>query len=142
MQTIATSKSHRWSAFICTLLCTPGMGVNSWGEVSEFTKPSPLYVNPANFLDISRSTSLRQVEDPDPSGGKIVRFCLEPTVGALGRSIRQSYEPTNRNSIVRPSLRVSRHDSIPSRNNTTKSGLQWRSLSRCCVEPGVNAAVV
>ena len=29
----------------CTSLCTPGMGVNLWGE-------SPLYVNPAKMLKI------------------------------------------------------------------------------------------
>jgi hypothetical protein len=44
-------------------LCTPGMGVNLWGE-------SPLYVNPVNGLNIDTSTSRRQGRNREgPSEG-------------------------------------------------------------------------
>ena len=62
----------------CTLLCTPGMGVNLWGE-------RPLYVNPVNVFN-----TLTKVLAEGKGG--IVRFCLKEA-GV------QSYEPTNRNSI-------------------------------------------
>jgi hypothetical protein len=49
------------------------MGVNLWGEVSEFTKPSPLYVNPVNsFLILAEVLA--------EGKKKIARDCLE--VGA------------------------------------------------------------
>ena len=45
------------------LLCTPGMGVNLWGE-------SPLYMNPVNVIDIGTSTSRRQGRNREgPSKG-------------------------------------------------------------------------
>ena len=56
-------------------MCTPGMGVNLWGE-------SPLYVNPAKAL----------AEVLAENKGGTVRNRLKE-VGA------QNYEPTNRNSI-------------------------------------------
>ena len=44
-------------------LCTPGTGVNLWGE-------SPLYMNPANVIDIDTSTSRRQGRNREgPSEG-------------------------------------------------------------------------
>jgi len=59
-------------------LCTPGMGVNLWGE-------SPLYVNPVNVLN-----TLTKVLAEGKGG--IVRDRLKEA-GV------QSYELTNRNSI-------------------------------------------
>jgi len=61
-----------------TELCTPGMGVNLWGE-------SPLYVNPVNIVNILTKILAE-------GKGGTVRDRLEEA-GA------QSYEPTNRNSI-------------------------------------------
>jgi len=63
----------RWSA-----LCTPGMGVNLWGE-------SPLYVNPAKSFN-----NLAEVlaEGKGVSARK-----------GLKEAGVQSYEPTDRNSI-------------------------------------------
>ncbi len=68
-------------------LCTPGTGVNSWGE-------SPLYVNPVNKYFLL----LTQVLAEDKGG--TVRNRLKE-VGV------QNYEPTNRNSTQGLSLRVS-----------------------------------
>jgi len=50
---------------MCTLtaLCTPGMGVNLWGE-------SPLYVNPVNIVNIQTKIL---AEDK----GVAVRRCLK-----------------------------------------------------------------
>ena len=62
----------------CIRLCTPGMGVNLWGE-------SPLYVNPVNVLN-----TLTKVLAEGKGG--IVRDRLKEA-GV------QSYELTNRNSI-------------------------------------------
>ena len=54
-------------------MCTPGMGVNLWGE-------SPLYVNPVNMLNI-----LTKILAEDK--GTVVRRCL--------KEVRvQNYEPT------------------------------------------------
>jgi len=46
-------------------LCTPGMGVNLWGE-------SPLYVNPVNIVNINILTKIL-AEDK----GIVVRRCLK-----------------------------------------------------------------
>ena len=62
-------------------LCTPGMGVNLWGE-------SPLYVNPVNVLN----TLAKVLAD---GKGIFVRRCLK-------EARVQSYEPTDRNSIQGP----------------------------------------
>ena len=62
-------------------LCTPGMGVNLWGE-------SPLYVNPVNVLN----TLTKVLAD---GKGIFVRSCLK-------EARAQSYEPTNRNGIQGP----------------------------------------
>ena len=59
-------------------LCTPGMGVNLWGE-------SPLYVNPVNVLN-----TLTKVL-AEGKGGIVRNRLKEAGV--------QSYELTNRNSI-------------------------------------------
>jgi hypothetical protein len=59
-------------------MCTPGMGMNLWGE-------SPLYVNPVNVLD----TLAKVLAD---GKGILVRRCLK-------EARAQSYEPTNRNGI-------------------------------------------
>jgi hypothetical protein len=45
------------------ILCTPGTGVNLWGE-------SPLYLNPVNVLDTDTNTSRRQGRNREgPSEG-------------------------------------------------------------------------
>jgi hypothetical protein len=59
-------------------LCTPGMGVNLWGE-------SPLYVNPVNVFN----TLIKVLADG--KGVSVRKGLKEARV--------QSYEPTNRNSI-------------------------------------------
>jgi len=59
-------------------LCTPGTGVNLWGE-------SPLYVNPVNVFN----TLTKVLAE---GKGIFVRSCLKEAKA-------QSYEPTNRNSI-------------------------------------------
>jgi len=49
-----TRRNQRWlEAIRWIVLCTPGMGVNLWGE-------SPLYMNPVNGDTVSISTSRRQ----------------------------------------------------------------------------------
>jgi len=58
--------------------CTPGTGVNLWGE-------SPLYVNPVNVFN----TLTKVLAE---GKGIFVRGCLK-------EARVQSYEPTNRNSI-------------------------------------------
>jgi hypothetical protein len=69
--------------------CTPGMGVNLWGV-------SPLYENQGcPYLDATKSTSRRQGRiREDGSGG----------------SPRHTCGPTNRNRMIRLSLRASWHD--------------------------------
>ncbi len=62
----------------CSALCTPGMGVNLWGE-------SPLYVSPVNRLN-----TLTKVL-ADGKGVSMRKGLKEAQV--------QSYEPTDRNSI-------------------------------------------
>ena len=62
----------------CIHLCTPGMGVNLWGE-------SPLYVNPVNVLNILTKILA------EGKGGTARDRLEEARV--------QSYEPTNRNGI-------------------------------------------
>jgi len=61
-----------------TELCTPGTGVNLWGE-------SPLYVNPANVVDILAKVLA------EGKGVSVRKGLKEAGV--------QSYEPTDRNSI-------------------------------------------
>jgi hypothetical protein len=47
----------------CSNLCTPGMGVNLWGE-------SPLYVNPVNMFFVNISISRKQGRNREgPSEG-------------------------------------------------------------------------
>ena len=58
--------------------CTPGMGVNLWGE-------SPLYVSPVNVLNILTKILA------EGKGGTVRDRPEEARV--------QSYEPTNRNGI-------------------------------------------
>ncbi len=68
-------------AVACTPWCTPGMGVNLWGE-------SPLYVNPVNvFVTLSKILA-------DGKGGTARDRPKEARV--------QRYEPTNRNGIQGP----------------------------------------
>jgi hypothetical protein len=62
----------------CNAVCTPGMGVNLWGE-------SPLYVNPVN--DFNTLTKVLA----DGKGVSVRK--------GLKEARAQSYEPTNRNSI-------------------------------------------
>jgi len=50
------------------LLCTPGTGVNLWGE-------SPLYMNPVNVKDIDTSTSRKQGQNPGASQTGNVASC-------------------------------------------------------------------
>ena len=59
-------------------MCTPGMGVNLWGE-------SPLYVNPVNVLNILTKILA------EGKGGTARDRPEEARV--------QSYEPTDRNGI-------------------------------------------
>ena len=60
--------------------CTPGMGVNLWGE-------SPLYVNPVNVSTLTQVLA-------EGKGGTARNRPKEAGV--------QSCEPTNRNSIQGP----------------------------------------
>ena len=89
--------------------CTPGMGVNLWGE-------SPLYVNPVNMLNILTKVLAE-------GKGVIVRLGLKEA-GV------QSYEPSLPRTCsgeqkwhTRPSLRVSQH-------NMTKTRIQSESSMR------------
>lgn len=59
-------------------MCTPGTGVNLWGE-------SPLYVNPVNVVNILTKILAE-------GKGDVARHGLKEA-GA------QTYEPTNRNGI-------------------------------------------
>jgi len=66
------------------------MGVNLWGA-------SPLYVSPINMLNIlakilAEGKGGTARDRPEEASGK----------GPSGGSLRQSYEPTNRNSIQGP----------------------------------------
>jgi hypothetical protein len=72
------TKTCELNAVSSTGLCTPGMGVNLWGE-------SPLYVNPVNVFN-----TLTKVLT-DGKGVSVRKGLKEARV--------QSYEPTNRNSI-------------------------------------------
>ena len=77
------------------LLCTPGMGVNLWGE-------SPLYVNPVGAYSISRSISRKQGRNREgPSEGLEQSERRAPGESDHGERLHgvQNYEPTNRNSI-------------------------------------------
>jgi hypothetical protein len=62
-------------------MCTPGMGVNSWGV-------SPLYVNPVNVLSILTKILAE-------GKGIAARYCPK-------EARAQTYEPTNRNGIQGP----------------------------------------
>ncbi len=61
-------------------MCTPGMGVNLWGE-------SPLYVNPVNVKALTKVLA-------EGKGGTVRDRLEEARV--------QSCEPTNRNGIQGP----------------------------------------
>jgi hypothetical protein len=64
------------------LLCTPGMGVNLWGE-------TPLYVNPVNVLNIlTKVLAEGKSKIPSWSRGIRRRRCLK-------EAQVQSYERTN-----------------------------------------------
>ncbi len=65
---------------VCSALCTPGMGVNLWGE-------SPLYVNPVNVKALTKVLA-------EGKGGTVRDRLKEARV--------QSCEPTNRNGIQGP----------------------------------------
>jgi hypothetical protein len=65
----------------CKRWCTPGMGVNLWGE-------SPLYMNPVNVLNILTKILAE-------GKGIFARRCLK-------EARVQSCEPTNRNGIQGP----------------------------------------
>ena len=70
-------KIGRSVAIGCIDLCTPGTGVNLWGE-------SPLYLNPVNVKTLTQVLA-------EGKGGTARDRPKEAGV--------QSYEPTNRNSI-------------------------------------------
>jgi hypothetical protein len=70
-------------------LCTPGTGVNLWGE-------SPLYENPVNAeISISRSTSRRQGRSRETGSG-----------GSRSAKLRADEQKQH----TRPSLRASQHN--------------------------------
>ena len=73
-------RQARLAAVACTPLCTPGMGVNLWGE-------SPLYVNPVNVKALTKVLA-------EGKGGTVRDRLEEARV--------QSCEPTNRNGIQGP----------------------------------------
>ena len=72
----------------CMRLCTPGMGVNLWGE-------SPLYVNPVDAFSISRSISRKQGRNREG-----------PSEGSWSAKLWIDEQKQH----IRPGLRVSQHN--------------------------------
>jgi len=75
-----STKNRAFPAVCSRRMCTPGMGVNLWGE-------SPLYMNPVNVNVFSTLTKVLA-----EGKGVSVRKGLK-------EARAESYEPTNRNSI-------------------------------------------
>ena len=97
--------------------CTPGMGVNLWGE-------SPLYVNPASvLLDICTSTSRRQGRNREgPSGGSrsAKRMSRRTEIAykaeSLGKSARHDKAPGSGDMVNAMRLHRESSRSYPGRS--------------------------
>ena len=92
------------------LMCTPGMGVNLWGE-------SPLYVNPASvLLDICTSTSRRQGRNREgPSGGS--------------RSAKRMSRRTETAYKAESPGKSARHDKAPGSGDTVNAAVASRKFT-------------